>query len=272
MEVQDQSPDQEDHAGEVMESMGVQDGSENASMEAEPQEERQEQEGRSKESLAVQKRLKAQKRAHEREVRDLHARIGELENRMSQPMHSSQNQAMDHYSAPEGGNIDEHIHKAVSYALQHKENEERKAREAQSMAHVHRKYQEFEKHLDNMGDVYDDFHDVVMAPDAKFTHTMRDYAARTMAKHGPGSAGEVLYKLGKNPQELERIANLHPDDQAEELHKLSLALMKGGENKSSQSSRPLGQIKSNPVTNSANVTDKTPIGSIRQRMKSGSWK
>jgi hypothetical protein len=56
------------------------------------------------------------------------------------------------------------------------------------------------------------------------------------------------------------------------MAKLSHALISGGEQKASQPNRPLGQIKSNPVTNSHVVTDKTPVGSIRQRMKSGNWK
>ena len=99
---------------------------------------------------------------------------------------------------------------------------------------------------------------------------MRD-AALMLPKKGPGSAGEVLYKLGKNPEELSRIAKLHPVDQASELVALSHALISGGENKQSQS-RPLGQIKSNPVVNSAGVTDKTPVSDIRDRMKKGTFK
>jgi hypothetical protein len=169
------------------------------------------------------------------------------------------------------GSVEEQIHKAVSYALNHKEMEERKAKEAQAMAHVYRKYQDFDRHLNEMSDKYDDFDEVVRHPDTPFTEAMRNYAARTMSKSGPGSAGEVLYKLAKNPDELRRISSLHPDDQAEELHKLSIALSSGGSTKASQP-RPLGQIKSNPVTNSHVVTEKTPVGSIRQRMKSGQWK
>ncbi len=218
--------------------------------------------------LYVQKRLKQQRRAHDREIRELHARMADLQSRQSQ---STNSQAMNPYSEqPQAGSVEEHIHKAVSFALNHRDMEERKAREAQQAAHVNKQYRELHKHLDSMGDKYDDFHDVVLSDDAKFTPAMRDYSM-TLPKTGKGSAGEVLYNLGKSPSELERIANLHPLDQASEMMKLSHALMSGGESKAS-TPRPLGQIKTNPVSNSHAVTEKTPIGNIRQRMKSGSWK
>ena len=259
--------DQDGLAGEVNDSMGIDESQPEAMAEGSENSD----EGHSKETLAVQKRLKSQKRAHEREVRELHARIGDLESRMTQPSYQTPDQSANPYQAPNGGGIDEHIHKAVSYALQHREMEERKAHEAQSQAHVQKQYQEFQKHLDNVGDKYDDFHDVVFGRDTPYTPSMRDYAV-TLPRSGAGSAGEVLYKLGKNPEELHRISKLHPLDQASEMSRLSHALISGGENKASSSDRPLGQIKSNPVVNSHVVTDKTPVGSIRQRMKSGSWK
>jgi hypothetical protein len=127
------------------------------------------------------------------------------------------------------------------------------------------------KHLDKMSDKYDDFDEVVKGEDAPFTTHMAT-AAMLLPRTGAGSAGEVLYKLGKNPEELKRIANLHPLDQASEMVKLSHALISGGEQKgSSNPSRPLGNIKSNPVTNSRDVTDKTPVSELRRRMKTG-WK
>jgi len=269
MDVRHESSQEQDVlADKVNDSMGV--------GESEPEssgnEENDNAEGsHSKETLAVQKRLKSQKRAHEREVRELHARIGDLESRMPQSNYQTPSQTTNPYQAPQGGGIDEHIHKAVSYALQHKEMEERKAHDAQQQAHVQRQYQEFQKHLDNVSDKYDDFHDVVFGRDTPYTPSMRDYAV-TLPRSGAGSAAEVLYKLGKNPEELNRISKLHPLDQASEMAKLSHALISGGENKSSNDTRPLGQIKNNPVNHSRAVTDKTPVGDIRQRMKSGSWK
>lgn len=217
--------------------------------------------------LYVQKRLKQQRRAHEREIRELQARIDQVQSQL-QP---NQYQAPSPYDQPMGnqGGVDDAIHKAVGYALQQRDMEERKAREAAAQQHIAKQYQELNRHLDQTADKYDDFDDVVRG-DSPFTAHMRD-AALMLPKKGPGSAGEVLYKLGKNPEELSRIAKLHPVDQAKELVALSHALISGGENKQSQS-RPLGNIKSNPVVNSLGITDKTPISDIRNRMKQGTFK
>ncbi len=218
-------------------------------------------------SLAVQKRLKQMRRAHDREIRELHARMAEMQSQ-SQP-----NQMQPQYNpqeAPQGGGMDDAIHKAVSFALQQRELEERKAKDMESQQHIAKQYQELNKHLDTTSDKYDDFDDIVRGDSTPFTAHMRD-AALMLPKKGPGSAGEVLYRLGKNPEELSRIAKLHPVDQASELVALSHALISGGEQKQSQS-RPLGQIKSNPVVNSAGVTEKTPVSDIRDRMKKGTFK
>lgn len=256
---------QEALADKVMDSVGV----EESAPESEGHED-SDNAPQSRETLAVQKRLKSQKRAHERELRELHAKIGDLESRMSshQPSHEASMPM-----APSSGNesVDEYVQRAVSHVLQQKDAETRRAQEAQNAQHIQGRYNEFDKHLQNMADKYDDFDDVVRDRDTPYTPSMRDYAI-TLPRSGPGSAGEVLYKLGKNPEELRRISKLHPLDQASEMAKLSHALISGGEHKSTQSTRPLGQIKSNPVTNSHAVTDKTPVSSIRQRMKQGSWK
>lgn len=261
------SQDQEGLAGDVMDSLGSPDELREPEKLPEPREEFKDKEGaQSQETLAVQKRLKAQRRAHEREVRELHARIGDLESRMTQPT-TAQSHTGNSYS-PEGG-VDENIHKAVSYALQHRDMEERKAKEAQAQQHVQRRYQEFQKHLDGMGDKYDDFHDVVFGPETPFTTVMRDYAM-TLPITGAGSAAEVLYKLGKNPEELKRIAVLHPIDQAREMANLSHMLISGMDSRNTQTKPPLGNIKTNPAIN-ANANNMSP-GNIRARMKAGTWK
>jgi hypothetical protein len=219
--------------------------------------------------LYVQKRLKQQKRSHEREMREMQARIEQLQSKISP------NQAQPMQQGPYGpngegqGNVNDVIQQAVSYALQQKEMEERKAKESQAQQHIVKQYQDLNRHLDSTADKYDDFDDVVRG-DAPFTATMRDIAL-TLPKKGAGSAGEVLYRLGKNPDELSRIAKLHPVDQAAEIIALSHALISGGDQKQSPS-RPLGQIKSNPVVNSVGVNEKTPVSDIRSRMKEGKFK
>lgn len=269
MDVQDQLDQNQDGSDDsVIESAGMQ--AEDAQPEGEAPSDSSNPEDHSRETLAVQKRLKAQKRAHEREMREMQARIAEMENRLA-AQGPKQDQELNPFGAPASGNVDETIQKAVSYALRQKEMEERKAREAQEAADFQRSYQDFSKHLDSMNDKYDDFHDVVMGNDVPFTSHMRDYAL-TLPKSGAGSAGEVLYKLGKNRPELERISKLRPWDQASELAKLSHALIAGQESKGGREPAPLSNIRSNPTSNSHAVTERTPVSSIRERMKSGAWK
>lgn len=270
MEAQEMASQEKDSlAGDVMESLGepkeaadeINESHDSAGA-ANPTE-------NSNDPLYVQKRLKQQRRQHDREIRELHARNAELQSKLGSNL--SQDQASNPYmNQVEPGSVEEHIHKAVSFALNHRDMEERKAKEAENAAHVQKQYNELYKHLDSLEDKYHDFHDIVFGNDTEYTPAMRDYSM-TLPKTGKGSAGEVLYNLGKNPSELQRIAKLHPIDQASEMARLSHALISGGESKGSQP-RPLGQIKSNPVTSSHATTDKTPISNIRQRMKSGTWK
>lgn len=222
--------------------------------------------------LYVQKRLKQQKRAHDREMREMQARMSELQAQIGSP-NNPQSFDANPYAQPGANNpggVDETISKAVSYALQQKELEERKAKAAEASANISKHYQGLQQHLDTLADKYDDFDDVVRSDHVPFTPTMRD-AALMLPKKGAGSAGEVLYKLGKNPDELARISKLYPHEQAAELVALSHALMSGGEQKGS-APRPLGQIKNNPVTNSAGVTEKTSPAQIRALMKAGKFK
>lgn len=227
--------------------------------------------GGSRDTLSVQKRLKAQKRTHDREMRELQSRMDIMQSQLQQPGNSfNQQQQSPMDNGSQGTNVNDIVHQAVSYALQQREMEERKAKEAEAQQHIVKQYADLNRHLDATADKYDDFEDIVRG-DAPFTSTMRD-AALMLPKKGAGSAGEVLYQLGKNPENLSRIAKLQPVEQAAEIVALSHALISGGEQKQSQPSRPLGQIKSNPVVNSAGITDKTPVSSIRDRMKKGTFK
>jgi len=225
----------------------------------------------SHDSLSVQKRLKAQRRAHDREMREMQSRMDQMQSVLQQsgnPMQQQQQQSPNQGENQNG--MQDAIHQAVTYALQQKDMAERQAQESQAQHHIAKQYGELNRHLDSTADKYDDFDDVVRG-DAPYTAAMRD-AALMLPRKGSGSAGEVLYRLGKNPEELSRIAKLHPVDQASELVALSHALISGGEQKNQQAARPLGQIKSNPVVNATNVNDKTPISELRNRMKKGTFK
>lgn len=228
----------------------------------------------SNDPLYVQKRLKQQQRSHKREMEQMRSEMQALkESNSGAASPTNSNVPINPYVPPASADpIEQHIHRAVSAALNHKEMEQRNQQEAASKQHVASKYQELGKHLDNMGDKYDDFDEVVRGNDVPITSAMRD-AATILPKSGSGSAGEVLYKLGKNREELSRISKLHPHDQAAEMVTLSHALIAGGEAKPKGTpGNPLGNVKSNPVTNSVGVTEKTSPSEIRARMKAGKFK
>jgi len=235
------------------------------------------------ETLSVQKRLKQVRRAHDREMREMQSRMDQLQSQLSQG--SSQQQMGNPYAdgmqqqgmgmqpqsgMQQPGSVEDIIQRAVTGALGQRDMAERQQKEARNQAFLQKQYRELSSHLDSMGDQYDDFHDTVLGEDAGFTPAMRDYAL-TLPKKGPGSAGEVLYKLGKDPALLDRISKLHPLQQAAEMSALSQFLVKGGEPEKS-SPEMMGNIKSNPVSHSRNaVTDRTPVSEIRARMKAGRW-
>lgn len=260
------SQDQDGLSGSVMESLG-----EPKEVVEEMNESRQGEGKADQEDLpeGVKDRIWRQERKHQREMRNMKAQLENLQSHLSSRpnMESSNDQAANSYMPQ--SDVDEQIHKAVGYALRHKEEQESKVKEAERMQHVHKQYQGLHKHLDDVSDKYDDFEEVVRGQDAPFTPHMRD-AALLLPRKGAGSAGEVLYKLGKNPSELDRISRLQPVDQASEVIRLSHALI-GGEDSKSPQSRPLGQIKSNPSINSHAITDRTPVSELRKRMKAN-WK
>lgn len=225
----------------------------------------------SSDPLFVQKRLKQQKRTHERELRARDQQIADLYSRMNQ-LNSKQDQP----SSPrndENISMADQIQQAVSYTLGLKEETERKKQEAEKMQHVNNQYGELQQHLDDTSDKYSDFDDVVRG-DAPFTENMRD-AALLLPRTGPGSAGEVLYKLGKDKDTLNRISKLHPLEQAKEMVKLSHTLVNSSKQKRDEEPNALSgnmkSMRSNPSTNSSGINDKTPPSEIMRMMREGRW-
>lgn len=236
-----------------------------------------ESEGEGKESLteSMQKRLHAKERKHRKEIRELHDRISNMQHMMTgesaNPAHTAYNTnpyPSEGQPPSPGMNEEDRIKHAVRLALGMKDHEERQAKDAERQAHVHKQYQRLNDEFDNASDKYDDFDDVVRGNDVPFTPHVRD---ALLLVENPA---EVAYRLGKNRSELERISKLHPLDQAREVNKLSFSLMSGNHGKSStaQKTSPMGSIRQNPAHSSTSITDKTPPGEIRRRMKAGTWK
>ena len=205
---------------------------------------------------------KLQKR-YNRDMRRMEAKIRDLQNQ-NYGGNSQAPVSQQSYGAEEMPH-DDAIHRAVTHALSLRDAQEQQAKEREKLAHVHKQYDAFQNHLDNASDKYEDFDEVVRGENAPYTEAMRDTALLL-----PNPA-DVLYKLGKNPNELSRISKLHPLDQAKELIKLSHSLA-AAPNKGPQAPRQLSQIKSNPITSRGAVSDATPVGDLRRRMSDSNWR
>lgn len=217
--------------------------------------------------FGLKKRLGMQEKRHQKEMRAMQAQLQAMQSHLgSQQQSPDSSQAMNPYTNQpiQPGSVEDQIHRAVNMALQAKDQQEAKMKQAEKAAHVQKQYQNLQKNLDKGSDKYDDFDEVVRSPDVPFTDAMRDAALLIP------NPEDVLYKLGKNQDELKRISNLHPLDQAKEIVQLSHALVAGNGGKTQQQPRPIGQIKNTPIA-SQMISDKTPVSEIRARMKA-SWK
>lgn len=260
MQGQPEAPGQEQDvlAGQVMEDVGVGEPSvDEAGMPAASPED-------DLPLYAKEKIGKIQKR-HQRDMRQMQRQLQELQGRLS-PQQQESSMSQSPYGQPQAGQSgdDGTIQRAVEAALRAREDQERQAFEQQQKEHIRKQYQTLQQQLDSAADKYDDFDDVVRSEDAPYTNQMRD-----MALLLPNSA-DVLYKLGKNREELKRIANLHPLEQAREMVKLSMALQGGDSSTKNvgQAPKPLGQIKSNPPS-PRKITKDTPVSEIRRMLRQG---
>lgn len=215
----------------------------------------------------VKKRLGKQAKKHRREMRA-----------MQEQMQAMQQQLQDAYSphqmAPSSSdsmnkpmNDEDRIQRAVSMALQAKDEQSKQAQREEQARQMQRLYENLQNQLDKGSEKYDDFEDVVRSNDAPFTNHIRDALLLI------SNPEEVAYKLGKNRDELSRISKLNPIEQAREVNKLSFALMGGNRDSSSnQQADLLSAKRPNPANNSSAISNKTPASVIRQRMKQGTWK
>ncbi len=243
-------------AGETMESLGV--PGESAQVIAEEPEDDL--------PPAIKKRLGMQEKKHKKQLRAMEERMNEMQQHFSNPNTfpgGQENMTNPYVDQGQSNNPDDMMARAVMHGMKLKEHQDNEAKERERMAHVQKSYAALDDHLDNASQKYDDFDEVVRNPDAPFSKAMRDAALLL-----PNSA-DVLYKIGKNPDELRRINNLHPLDVAKEMVKLSIAL-NAAPNAQVHQPKPLGQIKSSPVGTN-NVNDKTSVSELRRRLKTN-WK
>lgn len=217
---------------------------------------------------SVKKRLGMQAKKHQREMRALKEQIANLQAHVTSPNfqeHPTNPYTSPGQPTPPGNAEEERIQRAVRYAFEAKDAEERRAKEAESAAHVHKQYQRLHDEFDRASDKYQDFDETVRGDEVPFTTAIRDALLLV------DNPADVAYKLGKNRQELSRISQLHPIEQAREVNKLSFGLMGGNSGRAPNSARttPMNPIRSNPANNSSANKN---AASIRAQMKAGTWK
>lgn len=172
-------------------------------------------------------------------------------------------QMHDPYSGEEvkPGSVQEEVYKALQKAMLANKQQEAKKQEIEKLAVVKQSYDRLQQEMEDASEVYEDFDDVVRDDNAPFTPAMRDTAALLT------NPVDVLYKLGKNRKELNRIASLHPIQQAQEMIKLSFDLM-GQKKNTSSAPKPITPLKNNPaISSSARITEKSSVSEIRKYLK-----
>lgn len=198
----------------------------------------------------AKKRLGRQKKRYERELQEKEQLINELRSQMQ-----NQPQAFDEQPNQSMQAHPNDVVSQIRQALAQEREEQQKALQQQeamkNQQYLADQYKAFEDRLNDASEKYDDFDDVVRDKDAPFTEHMRDAALLLP------NAGDVLYKLGKNRDELSRIAKLHPLDQAKEMIKLAFVSQdkKGhkSENNENSGTEIMEDVRGNPGSSNKNL-------------------
>lgn len=113
------------------------------------------------------------------------------------------------------GNYEAYLDARVEWRTEQKLTErERKAqREAQERSQAEQQ-EKFRERLDKGFDKYPDFEEVALSPSVQVNHTM------AMVIGDSEFAADIMYHLGKNPKEADRIAALSPYAAAREIGKI----------------------------------------------------
>jgi len=127
-------------------------------------------------------------------------------------------------------NIDQKVEQRLSA-------KEKAAQEAQQLESQQKQIQSFGKKAESFAEKAADYYDIAHNPYLDVSESMRD--ALIAADNGP----EVLYHLGKNPQEASRIFHLPPHVQALEIGRLDARLSMPQPKKTTSAPPPIDPLK-----------------------------
>ena len=190
-----------------------------------------------------------------REKYERDARIAELESKLAgnNPAAQPREKAASADAEPDAANYTdykEYLRDLATYTIR-QEREAEKAQERQNAAVEHAKTQlkTWEERAKKLAATHDDYEDVVASIEVDETRTVLAMrAALGSSDIGP----QMLYHLGKNPKEIERITALPPEKALLELGKLEAKLSpKASSNqppKVSKAAEPISRVGVRTVT------------------------
>jgi len=204
----------------------------------------------------AKERLGIQKKRYEKQIASMQRQIDALSQSVPQQRQASQPQGLVNPLTGEPiepGSVQEQVIATLATLAQKKAQDEEALRMQQMNDEIRRDAAK-----------YDDFDDVVYDPETPFTVPVAQAAYEL-----PNTA-DVLYNLGKDRKELNRIANLRPIDMKRELVKLSVGLLnkKSVVQETPKAPKPLETLKSNPLTKTTpGITAKSSVSEIRAYLK-----
>ena len=194
---------------------------------------------------SVKKRLGQQEKKHKRDMRDMQDQLSQMQQYI---MSQSQNNA-----GQTQGN-------AEQPAMQ--QPQQQQMQDPMRQLEMQRLEEDFNKDLERASDKYDDFDDIVSDRQLPFTQSLSN-VLRVL-----DNPGDVIYALGKNLDELYRIAGLSQHSQAKELHKLSKALTMKEKTAPKVQPKVMGQLKGNS-SGTKSPNDKPTVSDFRKMLRNG---
>jgi hypothetical protein len=168
----------------------------------------------------IKKRLGQQEKKHKRELRAMQDQLAQMQHHMMAQQQQSQ--------MPQNG-VDQ---PAQQQQMQPQFDQGRQL-------DMQRLEDEFTRDLERASEKYEDFDEIINDRRLPFTNEIS-----TVLRVLP-NPGDVIHALGKNRDELYRIAGLSPHAQAKELTKLSTALTIKEKSAPKTQPKVMGQLKSN---------------------------
>ena len=204
-------------------------------------------------------RLAREKRKNEKDTSLLRNQVNQLSQTVQALLniHNAPPQSQDSSAISSEG--DDEVSKKVQSELKKiivKANEEKTAQEINSR--VSKVY----KDMDTAYEKYPDFDEIRSDPNLFFPKPLLDLVA--LSTKNPI---DVIYRLGKNQDELNRIANLHPALQSGEIAQISAEILANAPAKGKEISKappPANALANNPAANSGRIKENATVDELRK--------